>query len=211
MPKICRRFFQINSKHVPVDIFYTQKKQFSAVGIPEDVTRISDKGFSHFETEEKLYEQINSALRVYHEKIRTSRKVIAYSLGMTTSLCMNRTGEGRWEGYKEWVPNTLKKGCDSYWVRGDNGYGFSINWDVLMEVRDKETEYHDIHDDGSIGHRTEISQRQLIDWTSEREEAFREIANCLVEMVKKIAVVLGDPEKMIGMIESKGKLLEFKE
>lgn len=208
MPKICSKFFTINSEHVSVDIFYNQKKHFFAIGIPKDVTRLSrgHDDLSGFETENDLYREIRAVLDIYHDKIKKTKKVIAYSLGMTTETCMKKTGRGMWEGYKDWVPDTLKTRSDRFFGNTD-GYGFSIDWDVLLEIRAKETTYHGINEDGSIGHVAHLGERLIIDWTQEREDAFREIANALVEMVKKISTVLGDTQKVIGMIDKKIKLL----
>lgn len=208
MAKIDSKFFKFQSDHVKVDIFYTHRDKFFAKNVPDGVRRVTESNFSGFDTEFNLTDALREAFRLYHEKIKKGRKVIFYSFSMTTDLCMKRTREGGWAGHKNWVPENYLKGS-SYSGIGD-GYGFGIEWKVYMEVEAEETTYHSIHPDGSLGYKESLSDKNIIDWTPEREEALKEVYASMEEMVKKIVKVLVEPKSFTKMLDSGTKLLSYK-
>ena len=201
MAKVGTHSFWIKGKRTEIPFYYTQKKRFYAVGIPEEVSTMFQQYFSGFDKEDDLYKVIFEALRKYHEKIKETRKVIAYTLSMTSHLAMNKIGRGHYQGYKEWVP----EGFDSDF-RG-NGYGFVIEWKVLFEVSERQVLYYDVREDGTIGYKEHLGKRKIIDWTEGREKAFMEIDAALERLAEKVATVLADKERFTKLIDSGLKLL----
>lgn len=210
MAKIDSKWFKFQSDHVKVDIFYTHKDHFFAKNVPDDVKWISEANFSGFDKEFDLIEALRSAFRLYHEKIKKSRKVIAYSFDMTAELCMKKVRSGEWHGYKDWVPDNFRgPNMDRASGVGD-GYGFGIEWEVYMEVMAEETSYHSIRPDGTLGYKEEgLSGKQVIDWTQEREEALRGVYASMEEMVKRVVKILGEPKAFTKMLDSGTKLLSY--
>lgn len=207
MPKITRKFYKFQSTHIPVDICYSENKHFYAKGVPEDVLRLDEGLLSGFDTEEELFDSLRKIFQSFHEKIKKSRKVIVYSFNMTSELYMKKISYG-FEGCKSWVPRGFV-GRRSHYGESD-GYGFGIEWEVLMEVKAEETTYHKIQGDGSLGYKQEVSGKTMIDWTPEREEALKEVYVSIEEMVKRIVKVLADPKSFIKMLDSGTKLLPYK-
>ena len=204
MPKITEYIFNINQERVKIGIYYGTSKKFYAKNVPDDILALQEGQPEGFEKESELYHYLHHAIDHYHEEIKKSRKVIVYSLSMTTNLCMNKIDQNHWSGFKEWLPDDFSHRSK---MEGE-GYGFSISWSVLMEISSAELNYYEINDDGSIGYGTYLDNRSVIEWTPEREAAFEEIAASLEKMVKKIAGVLCDKERFNFILDNKIKLLE---
>ncbi len=205
MAKITDYMFDINQERVKVGIYYTRSKGFYAKNVPGDVLALQEY-HPFFDKEDDLRLFLVKAIAHYHEIIKKSRKVIAYKISMTTELCMNKESEGHYCGYKPWIPKNyshLNK------IDGINsGYGFIIRWKLLMEMSAEDIKYYRIHDDGSVGNKTYTGpQYQIIEWTPEREAAFKEIDASLEGMVKKITAVLCDKEKVKYLLDNQIKLL----
>ena len=209
MPKIKTKQFTIAGKWTDVNFYYTSNKGFYAKGIPEEVESVAERHFeiNGYEKECELKEAIRTALFKYHEYIEKKRKVIAYRVTMTTDMRSIKTGEGSWSGSKPWVPDCFKRGCDMDGFH--SGYGFVVEWKILMEVKARSTTYYDIDKDQGARFARRLDEGfQVVDWTPEREAAFVQIDQALEKAVQKLATVLGDQEKLLFLVDSGVKLLE---
>lgn len=206
MAKIGTWTYKINQEIVEFKIYYTSSKGFFARGIPSDVLAFQKKPSFGFDTEAELRKFLREAIDTYHEKTKKSRKVIAYILKLTTCLSMNKVEQGHYSGTKPWLPSDYSP--FNYGLDG-GGHGFSIKWKILMEVKARDIEYYRINDDGTIGYRKNNVEHDylIIDWTPEREEAFKDIDRSLEEMVKRLAGTLCNTKKMTELIDNNIKLL----
>lgn len=201
MPKITTHQYKIRGKYVDIATYYNRTNKFFAKGIPDDVLAFQKKAPSYFETEDELDTFVRTSIQEYHEKIKSSRKIIAYKLNLSSDLRMNKIGDGHWSGSRSWL-NDAYAGS----LAGD-GYGFSIEWEMLIEVSSDKVRYNRIREDGSIGFETYLDQRTILKWTPKREAAFKEIDAAIESMVKKIGAVLLDEDKTVKLLDSGVRLL----
>lgn len=202
MAKITTWKVTIAGKYIELGVYYSSSKLFYLKGMPSDVEALTEKYFEGLDTERKLYDTVQVALHEYHEKIEKQRKVIACTLYVTDDLRMNKVAQGSWLGLKKWVSSSIQGTSHT------KGNGFTLEWKVLMEVSGRKTEYHSINDDGSVGFIRDALHCQIIEWSPQREQVFRDIDASLEKMVSKIAVIMGDREKLLEMADCGIKLLE---
>jgi hypothetical protein len=204
MPKIFSTYIIVESVRIEIDVHYTHGKGFYAKKIPDSVLKFCNCTFSGFDTEGELLEHIRISLINYHESIKNIKKVIIYSLQMSTDVYMNKENRGSWHGYKPWVDHEKFIEYNRCLTSSINGYGFSIIWDVLYQVKSKDTKYYVIDNNGSIGFESRIHEAswEIIDWTVEREQAFIDIDKSIEELVKKISLFLGNSEKLCLAIDN---------
>lgn len=203
MPKIGNESLLINGKFINIEINYSRKLQFYARGIPEEVLHVSEIETITADTEKQLLINLHQAINLYHDKIKSSKKVIAYTIYAAAETVMNRTGVGRLEGHKPGVPkgfDHLPLGCD--------GSGFTIEWEILMEVKAKTIEYYPLNDGVISSYKKHINpNKKIIDWTPQREQAFKNIDLALERMVINLMNKLADTKTLLYNIDNNIKLL----
>lgn len=208
MPKITKTWMKVDNEDFQVEIHYNQKRKFYIAGMPECVRLVTGVSFQGCESESALNKLIFETLRDYHESVKKTRKVIVYSVDVTAAITMKPDkGCGGYSGYKAWVPGAVKH-ADSEFMRFKHGSGFVLEWKVKQEVTGKDTKYFALDDDGNIyGSSSRLSKEEMvIDWSEEREQGFREIDRSMEEMVKRLALILCDTEK-VKLLMDGGKLL----
>jgi hypothetical protein len=208
MPKITTTIIIVERERVEITIKYNQKLLFFAEGIPEKVKVLvgSRYRYSGFDSQKKLETAIDEILKLYHEVVTKQRKVIAYRISLATALCMNKTGEGQYSGYKSWIPKGMHDLTKSF--RG-NGHGFEIEFYTYIEISGAKKEYRLVHEDGSISQYPEEFHNNgymIIDWTQEREDTLKLIAIELEEMVKRVCKVFFSEKEMIKLLDSRSQL-----
>ncbi len=204
MPKIAKKNVFINGVYVELEISYNQKRRFHvSKGLAAEINRFSDNRLFGFSAEDDLHKEIKKALDAYHDFIKKTRKVIAYNMHLTTEMGMNRRDDYSFSGKKTWVPETISAGG-----LGLKGNGFALHWKVMLEEAAEKTKYYEIEDDGSVRWEDKAANKMIIvEWTKEREEAFKGIDKAMEEMVKKMASVIGDKEKTLSLLDSGMNLL----
>lgn len=178
MPKINKQQFKVQGKYLSFDMYYNSTNGFYF----KETTTIKSlqeavKFCNMASTEHELITHMNEKLKEFHEKIKKSRKVIVidYRVGQTVS--MEKTGPGSYVGKSGWH-NVSNIGLD---------YGLAFKFEVYMRVDAKETEYHRINEDGSLGWTTPVSKEDAqIDWTEEREQALIQMGEAANEAAKKL-------------------------
>ena len=209
MPKITQKKVTIDGKLYLVDILYNEKNDFHAKGLPEHIKTFAFENkisLGGHKTLDNLTKSIDSSIKGYHEAKQKIRKVLSYSIAIGTALLMNQDEECRFQrfnNYQEWVPQSLRD------TRSSNlsDKGFTIGWEVLYEIDNgNKILYYKINSDGSIGY-SALREDFVIDWTQERENSFKAIDSSLQELVKKIALILGDAKATAQLLDSGLKLL----
>lgn len=209
MAKITTWKFKMSGEWVEIGCYYTTKRKFSARGVPSDVEAMADTPFGGYDTEDELYREVQKAFAKYHEHIKRRRKVIAYKVCLSTDLGMIRENERTHTGFKSWVPESMRKQSNSFSSGiNEDGFGFVISWKIWFEEKAKETIYYSISDDGSLGYERRRANRQIIEWTPERQAAFESIDAGLENMVKRLAKILGHSDRLIEAIDNGLKMIE---
>lgn len=213
MPKVSYTDHKILGTKTRFDIFYNSSKQFHIPNFNTEVQQITgvNVGFG-FETEAALIKAVTEALKEYHRIKSTKTKVIIYSIFVSDEITDKGTDSDGWSrGKKKWAENTPIQDI------GENkSYAFGIKYCVAFRVTGKETQYFsptDKHsegwnDDPELGYGFDPDRDDIvIDWTPEREAAFKDICTSLAKLAEKAATILIDPDKTIQLLESKQKLL----
>ena len=200
MPKITTANALIDGEYNSINISYNQKKSFYTDSIPSKVTAIlgSDYRLSGYPSLVELKNAIREGLKLYHEKIKKTRKVIAYTLELSTSIAMNKESEGYYSGRKKWIPKDIKiESIDT------DGYGFAIDYKVYMEISGAKKEYRRITDEGEVEKwEAHINRDEIIvDWTQQREDTLKRIQLELEELAKKIGIYFWDNDKMLNLLD----------
>lgn len=178
MPKITKKSFRVQGESVELEVHYNQTNRFHFKGHSIIGNLKTTVNFvNHQNTEDHLYNSMWDALKEYHEIVKKSTKVIVidYSVGILVS--MDKTGPGSYSG---------KPGfADVTHLSQENGISF--NYEVLMKVEKEETEYYRIEEDGQIGWRKRIIEREVvvIDWTEDRELTLKNMAKAANEVALK--------------------------
>ncbi len=204
MAKFTTVKLNIKDKLETFSIHYTQKEGFYIKDFPDEISTMTGFRFSHYQEEEKLNNAIYEGLLKYHEMIKTKKKVIAYTFVMTADLGMHKTSEDCYRGFKTWVPQIFQ----SHSLRSESsGRGFSINWKILLEMSSDKVRYYSVNEEGKAGRKVNVSNWQKVDWTPEREQAFRGIDNSMEMLAMRIVKILGSKKELLEMIDNKMKLL----
>jgi len=211
MPRITKANISIRGERCTVNICYSQKQGFHAIGLPDEVAALSQTRVTGCETQGALEEAIKSVVKEYEEAKKTQRKVIFYYLRLSSELVMNKDANyssgHSYKGYKPWVPENIRALC-GHSFHSIEGKGFAIDWEVLLEIVKAETVYHRENPDGSVGYKAHIpSGSMIIDWTPEREAGFVEIDAAMERMVKILTEIIGYPDRMVQLLDSGTKLL----
>ena len=203
MPKVSSFYVKIDNELLKVDIHYNQKKKFHITSFNDNVLSITDERLpSHIDTEDKLKNHIHGMVNAYHDKTANSKKVIGFKLFGSNEITMNKVDDHSFSGRRKGIYKTVES----------EGEGYSIGFEylILLETTKNGKRYNEINSDGSIGYdRDYIRHKEwiIIDWTAEREEAFKQLAEGMYNLMVKICSALGDEHKAIQFIDSKVKLL----
>lgn len=208
MPKVSKTKLYLKSHYgEDYDVHYNAKNQpkFSIKGLPDDFTRITGVYTYGYETESELDKHIQIAVREYKRLKQTEKKVIIYKASATPELTMNKLREGSFHG----CLSGISKKLDSFGHGAENA-SFGITYQIMIEVdHTNKKEYHSIKDDGTLGFARSIrSKEQIMDWTQEREDFFKNIYSSMREMVFKISQFIDqEPEQIALLIQNNQKLL----
>lgn len=86
MPKIGKDHVTIHGKQVELEVHYSRKTKFHYKGLPEEIYHMTSLGIETYDTETALKQALRSALEIYHEKIKRTRKMIFYTLECSREL-----------------------------------------------------------------------------------------------------------------------------
>lgn len=199
MPKIGVKIEKIKEQHVELIIWYTRELGFFYKGLPSDFINVSGFRNVGYESENTLLGSFRDALDIYHERMKQTKKVIKYTLGGTTGMIMAKVGEGRYSGTKDGVSNKFSS-------IGNCGYGFSFDYDVLIETSGTDKKrYYRITEDGSVGYEINCtwSTALLIDWTPEREQFFKDMVANLQRLINGVSSFFDQPD-MTQLMDTRG-------
>lgn len=208
MPKVSKIKLYIKSQWgEDYEVHYNAKGAplFSVKGLPEDFTRVTSVCTYGFTTESELDTQIHRAITEYKNLKKTERKVIIYKSSATAELTMNKEREGSYTG----MLSGISKKLDSF-ANGAETASFGITYQIMIEVDHvNKKQYHPIKQDGSLGYARSIRDKeQIMDWSQEREDFFKNIYSSMREMVLKISQFIDkEPKDVALLIESNQKLL----
>jgi hypothetical protein len=211
MPKVSNFSVRINDVYTKIDVYYSKEKSFHVKNFSQDIINLS--GERAVRTQGHLKESdLESAIRdivdKYHTATATTRKVLAYKLYASTRIRMNKVGEGSYFGDRDGISESVTD------IRGNADYAIGFDYMVLIEVNRNGVKYHSINDDGTIGTQTSITKHDelrskpiILDYTPEREAAFKSLSEGMYKLMVKISDSLGDKEKAIEFIDSGVKFL----
>ena len=179
MTKICKDYATIRGKMISVEIHYNQKQKFFYRGIPDEIYQMTSLGSRTYASEDELKRALICALATYHEKIKQQRKMIVYKLKGSDELVRKPQGEFGWGGIKPGV-------SDKFQTCTGARYLFGFDFDIVMEVTGSGIQYFTLDQDDKIKRQMHIDSYSgyiLIEWTSEREQFFRNLAEQLQRLV----------------------------
>lgn len=205
MPKVGKVPFRYKEFPTQHDLYYSNKDLFSVKGIPEDIIRVTGVRVSGYETELKLKEAIEAAIRKYREIIKAGKMMIYYKVGASSELSMNRIGTGSFQGRKPGV--SLK-------IESPSGFGndravIGIDYEIYFVMNDGvKHEYFRVDEDTlEVGSRTTLrhgDQRyQQMEYTPERHEFFKSTVEAMSKLVVKLSTVFGmESDEVCALIDN---------
>lgn len=198
MPKIGTKIEKIKEQYVELAIWYKREMGFFYKGLPSDFVNVTEFRNGGYESENALLGAFREALSTYHEQMKQTKKVIRYSLRGSTEMIMNKVGEGRYSGRKDSVSNKFS-------TTESNGYVFGFDYSILMETSGTDKKrYYQIKEDGSIGREMQVmNDVQNIDWTPEREQFFKDMADNLQRLINGVSSFFDQPD-MIQLMDIRG-------
>lgn len=198
MPKIGTKIEKIKEQHVELIIWYTRESGFFYKGLPSDFLNVT--GFCNvgFKSEDALLGAFRSALNVYHERMKQTKKIIQYSLRGSTEMLLNKIGEGCYSGHKKGVSKKFS-------TTEGGGYTFGFDYTILIETSGTDKKrYYQIKEDGSIGREMQVrGDIHNIDWTPEREQFFKDMADNLQRLINGVSSFFDQPD-MIQLMDMRG-------
>lgn len=220
MPKVSSHEVRIKGSRTKLDIYYSKKDSFSVPKGLEDVSTATGARFSGYETEGALINTIDVAITLYHNMMRTKKKVILYRIASTSEIIHEKELNGYYTK-KEWASKVVQLKGDFFTF---TGYALGLEYKVAWRVDRNGVKYFNLRTGNESWLEKEILERDNsdqemgsqmgsvsdmieIDWTEEREKALEEICKALAAMAEKVCRVLADPEKTISLLDSGQKLL----
>lgn len=203
MPKITTKQYSIAGKECSVQVWYNEQNLFHFKGFPAEVSRIAGNTeqyrLAHQPTSDALYFAAKEAIKLYEEKIKQTRKVIAYEVKAPENVKSIK------KGYQTYP----RENCDWVGYSGErDDFGFMVNYKVLflIESGDKR-EFRSVMDDGTPGHMEHGGKGRIIDYTPEREKFFINLRSAFINLFDQAISYLHDPDKLILSIQSGQPLL----
>lgn len=197
MTKIAKTNITVRGELHQVEIHYTRERQFFYRGIPEEVLAITQFRNQHYASERELTQALRIALEEYHEKVKTQRKMILYSLYGSSTLVMNRIEQGMYCGVKD---NVSRK----FQTTSSAKYLFGFDFDIVLEVSAQKIEYYFMNDEGIACNRMIRPlgcTMHLIEWTPQREHFFRDMAAQMQKLVLSVSEFFDKPD-MLELIDN---------
>lgn len=200
MPKISKDMFTIKGVLIPVEIHYNQKRGFFYEGLPQEFISLMNWKDERFYEESKMKNRIIIALEEYHQKIKKIRKVITYRLYGSLYDTKNQSQGGGFSGVKDGVSSKFGTAHNS------PKHCFGFEYDVLLEVSGKTTQYHEIMPDGSPARQNRFiggddNKGQVMDWTQEREDFCKSLVVKIQQLISDVSSFFDNPQ-MLLMIDS---------
>jgi hypothetical protein len=201
MPKVSKYDCSIDGEHHLIHIFYNSKKLFYAeqdevLGRVLHVasSRESYIDICNYATEKELISVLHKAIESYHAKKKKSRKVIIYKMGASRNFLNDDLGN-------------IRKGMekiDSSDMFHD-GACIGFHYEVALEIDLDGLHYHHINEDGTPGWEYGANSQEdiVIEWTAQREDAFKELYASLGRIVEKAAAIFSDSDKLTKMLDAK--------
>lgn len=206
MPKITTKNFQIAGHEYLCQVWYTASDNFFLKEFPKDIERTAQITPLGSKTEEELYERYREGIERYETIIAESKKVIVFRLVAASPHFENK--------YSRWG-NSLPKFPQGVSDFHGGNMGFTIDYEVKMLRKvGNDLFLHNIDDnDKSAGSGNKIENpdySKIIDYTPEREAAFKELYTRFDKML--IAFIKGffEPEKFLDSIQTT-KLLQLEQ
>ena len=164
MPKVSHHEFRIDGELIKLDIGYNKEKMFHIMRFPSKVFQSLDAQemgtIAGIPTEKELIKSVEEIIDRYHRVVKSKRKIIAYSMSATTEIRMNKVGDGSYQGTKSWAENLHD--LEGF---GNNGYGFVIDYKVLVEINDNGLKYSKLLMNGETTNPTHSSHHNLHKYT----------------------------------------------
>jgi hypothetical protein len=171
MPKITNKDYVIAGVKYPCSVWYTVSNKFFLKGFPRPIEITAQITPFGSETEDALYQRYKDGIQRYETLIATTKKVIVFRLSAAKPHLENRYSEHRDSLPQMPVGISSSHMCDM---------GFEISYEVkMLRSVDKAVYLHNIDSDGNpYGSGDEIRNERyskIIDYTPEREQAFKEL------------------------------------
>jgi hypothetical protein len=171
MPKITNRDYIIAGVKYPCSVWYTASNKFFLKGFPLAIERTAQITPLGSKTEDELYQRYEDGIKRYEVLIATSKKVIVFRLRAAKPHLENRYSE-----HRDSLPQ-MPVGVSSSHM---SDMGFEIDYEVkMLRSVDKARYLHNIDNDGKpYGSGDPIMNdrfSKIIDYTPEREQAFKEL------------------------------------
>lgn len=189
MAKVGTKQVWINEKYVNLTLWYTQKKGFIYKGLPAELCKLTKFGNRVYRSEEDINKHLTQCINEYHEKAKVTKKVISYALKASVNLVKNKIGEYSFSGTKIGVSDKFVT------EHGDvNNFSFGFSYKVLMRTSGTDKKhYYEIKEDGSIGFECR-NNGLCIEWTQEREQFFKDMADNLQQLVYGMSNFFDQPD-----------------
>ena len=191
MPKIGKDHVTIRGKQVELEVHFSRKTKFHYNGLPEEIYHMTSLGIETYDTETALKQALRSALEIYHEKIKRTRKMIFYTLECSRELFFKQD--------ETCVANTIPRDKVNRKFRPDLSSRFGVGFDflILLEVSAVKTEYYRLNEDGTPGyrmHHIKSTDATLIEWTPERERFFLNMVAQLQRLIYGVSSFFDAPD-----------------
>ncbi len=208
MPKVSNCSIKIAGEHKRFDIFYNKKDSFHVKDFPVEINRLVNKPnfrTTDYATERELINCLNTIVNEYHELVKDTRKVIVYKLYASSEIrrdWQDHANGGRSSsGFREGINDNVED-------MSGPAYGIGFTYHVLLETKSNGVRYNHIKSNGEIGYSASIHRGDiLIDWTQEREDALKALADGMHKLMVKICAALGDQYKGMAFLDKGVKLL----
>ncbi len=223
MPKVSTLQLSINGEQKMFPVHYSKNEKFTLKDFPADILKVAgvtdneelcERRRNLFPTEADLKSWYDEVLQLLHEKQKTTRKVIVYSINATQALFANYILEE--DGYarldvkpgftQELINQTFNsdfgEACQGIWKLG-------INFRIMFEQNFDGLKYFHCNPDGTIGNQNTVNGIKdiVIDYTPEREVFFQQVRQAMSDMLLKILQTMINPAKLVEFIDANQKLI----
>lgn len=199
MPKIGITIEKISEQPVELIIWYTRDIGFFYKNLSADFISVTHFPNGGYESEASLVSAFRKALNVYHEQMKQTKKIIQYSLEGSIEMIMNKVSEGHYSGRKHSVSSKFSTTTDG------SGYVFGFNYAILLETSGTDKKrYYIIKEDGSVIREIQLSHNaHYIDYTPEREQFFKDMADNLQRLINGVSSFFDQPD-MAKLMDVRG-------
>lgn len=198
MPKITTKEYNIAGKSYKCTVWYTATDRFFFKDFPKDIERTAQITPLGSATEDELYERYEEGIKRYETIISESKKVIVFKIIAADTHLNGRYNTRSFGNHLPKMPVGVR-------TTHANQMGFFIDYEVKMlrKVGD-DLLLHNIDDNDSVvgyGNKIEnIDVPKIIDYTPEREAAFKELYTRFDKMLMAFINGFFEAEKFIDSI-----------